>query len=147
MFYQLNNNFTEIKEPAGIIQNLSPFTLEVSATNTPNSGELLQPRQVYLFNAAPIYARCVESGTAKVRVITAGYSTSCCDTNMLCSCGGNSGGNSGGDSNDSSGGTIEKIIVDGKTQTANGGTVTLDLSGYLKGHETVTRAEVHALFT
>ena len=71
MLYYLKNAFVQIDEPAGIIQNLSPFTLEVSTTDEENSGDLLLPHQTYFFNAAPIYMRCID-GTAKTRVITAG---------------------------------------------------------------------------
>ena len=155
MFYYLKNEFVEVTEPAGIIQNLSPYTIEVSATNTKNSGDLLLPNQTYFFNSTPIYMRCID-GTAKTRVITSS-NNSCCNANLLCPCcdgsgsgsGGGSGSGSGGGSGGSgggSGGGIEKIVIDGRTQNVSGTTATLDLSAYLKGHETVTRAEVYALF-
>lgn len=148
MFYYLKSNFTEITEPAGIIQNLSPFTLEVSATGVEGSGDLLLPNQIYFFNESPIYIRCPD-GTAKTRVITA-VNSSCCNANLLCQCcddsGDSSGSSSGGGSSSGSGNGIEKIIIDGKNQPVSNKTATLDLSAYLKGHENVTRAEVYALF-
>lgn len=153
MFYYLKSDFVEVTEPAGIIQNLSPYTIEVSTTNTEGSGDLLLPNQTYFFNTAPIYMRCID-GTAKTRVITAGNDSCCCNTNLLCPCcdgsGGSSGSGSGGGSGSGSGGGsgsgIEKIVIDGRTQKVDGTTATLDLSAYLKGHEAVTRAEVRALF-
>ena len=104
MLYYLKNAFVQIDEPAGIIQNLSPFTLEVSTTDEENSGDLLLPHQTYFFNAAPIYMRCID-GTAKTRVITAGVnpcelsglnSDCCCSGNILCNPCCETGGSSGG---------------------------------------------------
>lgn len=107
MFYYLKNNFVEVTEPAGIIQNLSPYTIEVSTTNTENSGNLLLPNQTYFFKSSPIYMRCID-GTAKTRVITAGNNYCCCDANLLCSSCDGSGDGSGGGSGSGSGGGISR---------------------------------------
>ena len=144
LYLYLKDNFTEITEPAGIIQNLSPFALEVSTSDVPGSGDLVTPHQMYFFNASPVYARCIdEEATAKVRVVTTGYGTCCCDNNLCSSCCGDSSGDSDdGDHSD----CIKRIIIDGREQYVSDNTATLNLSAYLKGHETVSRSEVRALF-
>ena len=144
IYLQLDDDFTEINEPAGIIQNLSPFTLEISTTGVPGSGTLLTSRQVYFFSNPPIYARCPD-GTAKVRIVTSGFNACCCDNNLCSSCCGNSSGGSSGDDSDHSD-CIKRILLDGREQLVSDNTATLNLSAYLKGHETVSRSEVRALF-
>ena len=138
LYLYLKDDFTEINEPTGIIQNLSPFTLEISSTNTTGNGTLIDPHQFYFFNSAPIYARCPD-GTAKVRIITSSFNACCCDDNLCSSCCDDSGGSDDSD-------CIKRILIDGREQAVSDNTATLDLSAYLKGHETVSRSEVRALF-
>lgn len=92
MLYYLKSAFVQIDEPAGIIQNLSPFTLEVSTTDEENSGDLILPHKTHYFSDAPIFIRCID-GTAKTRVIASGVNPydlsemkfdSCCSGNILC---------------------------------------------------------------
>ena len=63
LYLYLKKDFAAINETTGIIQNLSPFTLEVSATGTTDDAIPILPHQDYFFDE-PIYARCVD-GTAK----------------------------------------------------------------------------------
>ena len=146
IYFYLGDDFTAITEPAGIIQNLSPFTIEVSTTGEPDSGVPVPPHQLYFFSNAPVYARSPE-GTAKVRVVAASYGSCCCSNNNLCSsCCDDSGDDSGGSSSGDDSDCIKRILIDGVEQDVSGNTAILDLSRYLKGHETVSRSEVRALF-
>ena len=137
MLYYLKNNFVQIDEPAGIIQNLSPFTLEVSTTDAPNSGDLIPAHKAHYFNDAPIFVRCID-GTAKTRVLTAGdnsYDVSamnfdCCSLRtLLC--------NSCCDSGSEQVSGIEGVIIDGVVQQVENNYAVLDLSNYKQAEEEI----------
>lgn len=153
MLYYLKNEFAEINKPAGIIQNLSPFTLEVSYTDEPNSGTMIFPHQSHYFSDAPVYVRCVD-GTAKTRVITEGVNScemsemnfDCCSSNaLLCSpcCGADISTvvSSEGDG-------IKGVILDDVEQYINADNfVVLDLSAYLKNnYDNITYLDIANLF-
>lgn len=64
------DNFTKITEPKGTIQNISKtLTIEVSETQTKNSGVLLPPMGKIQFDGSSVYARCVDGAGAEARVI------------------------------------------------------------------------------
>lgn len=142
LYLYLKKDFTAITESAGIIQNLSPFTLEVSTTNEPDSGFPILPHQDYFFDE-PVYVRCVD-GTAKARVITAGVNSldaddmnySCCPD--VC-CDGSAKGEQAG---------IAGVILDDVVQSVNDDNyVVLDLSDYFKGgDESIIYSEIAKLF-
>ena len=147
-YLHLKKEFTEVNEPTGIIQNLSPFTLEVSTTDEPDSGIPILPHQNYYFDE-PVYVRCID-GNAKARVITAGVNScdasdlnfdSCC-SNALCGscCGENTatGMQAGG---------ILGIIIDGVEQYVNDEKYAeLDLSDYFNDKETIEWSDISNLF-
>lgn len=64
------DNFTKITETKGTIQNISKtLTIEVSETQTKNSGVLLPPMGKIQFDGNSVYARCVDGAGAEARVI------------------------------------------------------------------------------
>ena len=70
MIYQLGNDFTQISETTGTIQNTSHInTVEMSNSTVEGSGILIYPLQTKSFNNKTIYLRCYENGGAEVRVI------------------------------------------------------------------------------
>ena len=70
MIYQLSNDFTQITETTGTIQNTSHiYTLEMSQSNTKNSGIFIYPLQSTSFNNKTIYLRCVDGAGAEARVL------------------------------------------------------------------------------
>ena len=70
MIYQLSNDFTQISESTGTIQNTSHiYTLEMSQSNTKNSGIFIYPLQSTSFNNKTIYLRCVDGAGAEARVL------------------------------------------------------------------------------
>lgn len=82
------DRFTKITESSGVLQNVSKtITLEVSDSQTPNSGILLAPFAQLSFNG-DIYVRCANGSGAEVRVVTFTPTS------------GGSGGGSGGSSSD-----------------------------------------------
>ncbi|MBQ6298712.1 MAG: hypothetical protein IJK81_13695 [Selenomonadaceae bacterium] len=69
MNYPLSKQFTKISETSGTIQNPSRFkTIEVSNSNEPSSGLLLEPLQKYTFQNVTIYLRCID-GNSEARVV------------------------------------------------------------------------------
>lgn len=148
LYLYLKKDFVWLDEPTGIIQNLSPFTLEVSTTDEPDSGIPILPHQNYFFNE-PVYVRCID-GNAKARVITAGVNSydasdlnfdSCCSNALCGSCCGNTadGVQAGG---------IQGILIDGVEQYINGDNYAeLDLSNYVNDDkETITWSDISNLF-
>lgn len=142
LYLYLKKDFAAINETTGIIQNLSPFTLEVSATGTTDDAIPILPHQDYFFDE-PIYARCVD-GTAKARVITAGVnSLDADDMNYSCCpdacCDGSKGSEQAG---------IAGVILDDVVQSVNDDNyVVLDLSDYFKdGDESIIYSEIAKLF-
>ena len=145
-YLYLKKEFTEVNEPTGIIQNLSPFTLEVSTTDEPDSGIPILPHQNYYFDE-PVYVRCID-GNAKARVITAGVNScdasdlnfdSCC-SNALCGscCETTAGGVQAG---------IQGILIDGVEQYINSDNYAeLDLSDYVNEKETIAWSDISNLF-
>lgn len=140
----LNEEPDFINESTGILQNLSTFTLEVSTTDEFDNVVQILPHQFYFFSGLPIYARCPD-GAAKARVINVGVNL-CSLADMNSGCGSDADCCSCGTAGNGAGNGIETIIIDNVEQLVNDNVATLDLSDYLKGHETVTRAEVRALF-
>lgn len=69
MLYSLTNEFTQIAETTGTIQNASHVgTIEMSNSNTPDSGILIYPLQKVSFSDQTIYLRCID-GYAEARVL------------------------------------------------------------------------------
>lgn len=69
MLYLLSKEFTKISTTTGTVQNASKIcTLEMSNTNTPDSGILIYLLQKVSFVNKTIYLRCVD-GWAKARVV------------------------------------------------------------------------------
>lgn len=69
ILYILSKDFTEISATTGTVQNASKIcTLEMSNTNTPDSGILIAPLQKVTLNGKTIYLRCVD-GYAETRVL------------------------------------------------------------------------------
>ena len=137
MLYHLKSAFVQIDEPAGIIQNLSPFTLEVSTTDKENSGDLLLPHQTYFFNTAPIFVRCID-GIAKTRIVTAGVnSCNASDMHLDCCCSGNILCHSCCDSGSEQVSGIEGVIIDGVVQQVENNFAVLDLSNYKQAEEEI----------
>lgn len=70
MNYQITSEFTKLNESSGTIQNISyVHTLEISNSNSKNSGFLLFPLNKVSFNGA-VYVRCTdEGGRADIRVV------------------------------------------------------------------------------
>ena len=148
LYLHLKKDFVWLEEPTGIIQNLSPFTLEVSTTDEPDSGIPILPHKNHFFNE-PVYVRCID-GVAKARVITAGVNScdatdlnfdSCCSNALCSSCCDNNSGNekvSG----------IEGILIDGVEQVINDDNfAVLDLSDYLKeDYDNITYSDIANLF-
>ena len=70
MIYQLSNNFTQIAETTGTIQNTSQiYTLEMSQSNVKDSGIFIYPLQRVSFANKTIYLRCVDGAGAEARVL------------------------------------------------------------------------------
>ena len=70
MIYQLGNDFTQISETTGTIQNTSHInTVEMSNSTVEGSGILIYPLQTKSYSNKTIYLRCYENGGAEVRVI------------------------------------------------------------------------------
>ena len=70
MIYNLSKDFTQITETTGTIQNASHiYTLEMSQSNTKDSGILIYPLQSKSFSNKTIYLRCVDGAGAEARVI------------------------------------------------------------------------------
>lgn len=70
MLYQLTKNFTQISETTGTIQNTSQiYTLEMSQSNSNDSGIFIYPLQSKSFSNKTIYLRCVDGAGAEARVI------------------------------------------------------------------------------
>lgn len=70
MIYNLTRSFTQIAETTGTIQNASSTTtVEMSTSNTPDTGILIFPLQKVSFSDKTIYLRCVDGESAGVRVI------------------------------------------------------------------------------
>ena len=62
MIYTVGNNFVEIIETSGTIQNTSSiYTAEISDNPQLNSGILIYPLQSFSFSGN-IYVRCIDSG-------------------------------------------------------------------------------------
>ena len=146
-YLYLKKDFTEIAETTGIIQNLSPFTLEVSTTDEPDSGFPILPHKNYFFDE-PVYVRCID-GIAKARVITQGVNScdandlnfNCCSNALCDSCCDKSG-----DGIQVSG--IEGILIDGVEQVINDDNfAVLDLSDYVTEAETIYQSDITALFS
>lgn len=70
MNYNVTSDFTKLSETSGTIQNISyVHTLEISNSNSKNSGFLLFPLNKVSFNGA-VYVRCTdEGGRADIRVV------------------------------------------------------------------------------
>lgn len=69
MKYLLSKQFTQITETTGTIQNSSHVgTIEMSTSNTPDSGILIYPLQKVSFSDQTIYLRCID-GYAEARVL------------------------------------------------------------------------------
>lgn len=69
MKYLLSKQFTQIAETTGTIQNSSHVgTIEMSTSNTPDSGILIAPLQRITFSGRTIYLRCID-GWAEARVV------------------------------------------------------------------------------
>lgn len=145
-YLHLKKDFVLVDEPTGIIQNLSPFTLEVSTTDEPDSGIPILPHKNHYFDE-PVYVRCID-GNARARVITAGVNScdvndlkfdSCC-SNALCGscCETTAGGVQAG---------IQGILIDGVEQYINSDNYAeLDLSDYVDEKETITWSDISNLF-
>lgn len=70
MIYNLTRSFTQIAETTGTIQNASSTTtVEMSTSNTPDTGILIYPLEKVSFSDKTIYLRCVDGESAEVRVI------------------------------------------------------------------------------
>lgn len=70
MIYNLTQSFTQIAETTGTIQNTSNITtLEMSTSNTPDTGILIYPLEKVSFSNKTIYLRCVDGAGARARVI------------------------------------------------------------------------------
>lgn len=69
MKYLLSEEFTQIAENTGTIQNSSHVgTIEMSTSDTPDSGILIYPLQKVSFTNRTIYLRCID-GYAEARVL------------------------------------------------------------------------------
>lgn len=69
MIYSLTENFTQISETTGTIQNASHIgTIEMSDSNAPDSGILIYPLQKVSFSDQTVYLRCID-GYAEARVL------------------------------------------------------------------------------
>lgn len=69
MLYSLTGEFTQIAETTGTIQNSSHVgTIEMSTSDTPDSGILIYPLQKVSFSDQTIYLRCID-GYAEARVL------------------------------------------------------------------------------
>ena len=69
MLYLLSKDFTKISATTGTVQNASKIcTLEMSNTNTPDSGILIAPLQKHTFKDTSVYLRCID-GWAEARVV------------------------------------------------------------------------------
>lgn len=70
MVYSLTKDFTQIAETTGTIQNASHiYTIEMSQSNTKDSGILIYPAQKVSFSNQTIYLRCYDGAGAEARVI------------------------------------------------------------------------------
>lgn len=70
MIYNLTQSFTQITETTGTIQNTSNITtLEMSTSNTADTGILIYPLEKVSFSNKTIYLRCVDGAGARARVI------------------------------------------------------------------------------
>lgn len=70
MIYQLGNDFTQISETTGTIQNTSHInTVEMSQSNVKDSGIFIYPLQTKSFSNKTIYLRCVDGAGAEARVL------------------------------------------------------------------------------
>ena len=70
MIYTLSKDFTKITETTGTIQNTSQiYTLEMSQSNSKDSGIFIYPLQSKSFSNKTIYLRCVDGAGAEARVI------------------------------------------------------------------------------
>lgn len=69
MIYNVTDQFVQINETSGTIQNTSfIYDVEVSHKAEVNSGILLRPLNKYSFSDQTIYLRCID-GRADVRVV------------------------------------------------------------------------------
>lgn len=70
MIYDLTQTFTQIAETTGTIQNTSNITtLEMSTSNTPDTGILIYPLEKVSYTNQTIYLRSVDGARARARVI------------------------------------------------------------------------------
>lgn len=69
MRYVVSDDFVQINETSGTVQNASKINIvEVSDSTVKGSGIMLYPMDRFTFSTS-IYARCIESGGAEVRVV------------------------------------------------------------------------------
>ena len=71
MIYNVTNDFTQLAETAGTIQNNSYiYPVEVSDRAEADSGILLYPLNKFSFSGTKLYMRCVDGGAwAEIRVV------------------------------------------------------------------------------
>ena len=71
MIYNVTNEFTQLAESAGTIQNNSyVYPVEVSDRAEADSGILLYPLNKFSFSGTKLYMRCVDGGAwAEIRVV------------------------------------------------------------------------------
>lgn len=71
MIYNVTNEFTQLAESAGTIQNNSYiYPVEISDRAEVDSGILLYPLNKFSFSGTKLYMRCVDGGAwAEIRVV------------------------------------------------------------------------------